>query len=44
MEAEWPVLLRVMGKPSPTGRYLSLEELGDLFMARRLPERIMQGL
>ena len=44
MDGEWPVLLRVMGKPSPGGRYLSLEELGELFMARRLPQRITQRL
>ena len=44
MDGEWPVLLRVMGKPSDTGRYLSLDELGELFMARRLPERVTQRL
>lgn len=44
MDGEWPVLLRVMGKPCPTGRYLSLDELGELFMARRLPERVLQRL
>ena len=44
MDGEWPVLLRVMGKPSATGRYLSLDELGELFMARRLPERVTQRL
>ena len=44
MDGEWPVLLRVMGKPSGTGRYLSLDELGELFMARRLPERVTQRL
>ena len=44
MDGEWPVLLRVMGKPSGTGRYLSLDELADLFMARRLPQRVTQRL
>ncbi len=44
MDGEWPVLLRVMGKLSGTGRYLSLDELGELFMARRLPERVTQRL
>ena len=44
MDGEWPVLLRVMGKPSGSGRYLSLDELGELFMARRLPERVTQRL
>lgn len=44
MDGEWPVLLRVMGKPCSAGRYLSLEELGDLFIERRLPERLVQRL
>jgi hypothetical protein len=44
MDGEWPVLLRVMGKPSGTGRYLSLDEVRELFMARRLPERVMHRL
>ncbi len=44
MDGEWPVLLRVMGKPCGTGRYLSLDELGELLMERRLPERVTQRL
>ena len=40
MNGEWPVLLRVMGKASTRGRYLSLEELRVLFAERRLPPRI----
>jgi hypothetical protein len=44
MEGEWPVLLRVMGKPSSQGRYLSLSELRTLFVARCLPTRITQRL
>jgi hypothetical protein len=44
MQGEWPILLRVMGKPSAGGRYLSLTELRVLFVERRLPPRITRGL
>jgi hypothetical protein len=44
MEGEWPILLRVMGKDSTAGRYLSLSELRTLFVERRLPQRIAQRL
>lgn len=44
MEGEWPILLRVMGKTSTDGRYLSLTELRTLFVDRRLPPRITQRL
>lgn len=44
MNGEWPVLLRVMGKTSTAGRYLSLAELRTLFVDRRLPPRIRQRL
>ena len=44
MEGEWPILLRVMGKTSTAGRYLSLSELHTLFVERRLPQRITQRL
>lgn len=40
MKGEWPVLLRVMGKSSANGRYLSVTELRTLFVERRLPQRI----
>jgi hypothetical protein len=40
MLGEWPVLLRVMGKPSAGGRYLSLEDIITLFTHRRFPERM----
>jgi hypothetical protein len=40
MNGEWPVLLKVMGKESPSGRYLSLQEVQELFVKRRLPERM----
>lgn len=41
MNGEFPVLLKVMGKDSPSGRYLSVAEVEELFVRRRLPERIM---
>jgi hypothetical protein len=44
MEGEWPILLRVMGKTSADGRYLSLTELRTLFVEQRLPPRITQRL
>lgn len=40
MDGEWPILLKVMGKQGRTGRYLSLKEVGELFVERRLPERM----
>jgi hypothetical protein len=44
MNGEWPILLRVMGKTSIDGPYLSLTELRTLFVERRLPPRITQRL
>lgn len=44
MNGEWPILLKVMGKPGAGGRYLSVAELRDLFLERRLPERMMSRL
>jgi hypothetical protein len=44
MDGEWPVLLKVMGKPGRAGRYLSLAELRELFVARRLPARMLARL
>ena len=44
MNGEWPILLRVMGKISVDGRYLSLTELRTLFVEQRLPPRITQRL
>jgi hypothetical protein len=40
MNGEWPVLLKVMGKDGPGGRYLSLADVQRLFMEQRLPERM----
>ena len=44
MEGEWPILLRVMGKTSVDGRYLSLTELRTLFVDRRLSQRITERI
>jgi hypothetical protein len=44
MQGEWPILLRVMGKSSADGRYLSVTELRTLFVERRLPQRIARRL
>ncbi|MDC8773050.1 hypothetical protein [Roseateles albus] len=40
MLGEWPVLLKVMGKEGLGGRYLSLEEVIELFKGRCFPERM----
>ncbi len=40
MLGEWPVLLKVMGKEGPSGRYLSLQDVIDLFKDRVLPQRM----
>jgi hypothetical protein len=44
MIGEWPVLLKVMGKPGPGGRYLALQEVIDLFRKRSFPKRMNLGL
>lgn len=44
MDGEWPVLLKVMGKDGPGGRYLALAEVRDLFERRRLPQRMRARL
>ncbi len=45
MNGEWPVLLKVMGKDGPGGRYLSLADVQRLFVKRRLPKhmRVRRG-
>lgn len=40
MNGEWPVLLQVMGKEGPNGRYLSLKDVETLFTRRQLPRRM----
>ena len=44
MNGEWPVLLKVLGKNEGDERYLSLDELRELFVNLRLPDRISQRL
>lgn len=44
MIGEWPVLLKVMGKSGPGGRYLALQEVIDLFRQCSLPERMNRRL
>ncbi len=44
MNGEWPVLLKVLGKPGPGGRYLALQDVIDLFKNRRFPARMNQRL
>ncbi|NRF70577.1 hypothetical protein HLB44_26585 [Aquincola sp. S2] len=44
MIGEWPVLLNVMGKEGPGGRYLGLQDVIDLFKNRKFPERMNKRL
>ena len=44
MNGEWPVLLRVMGKDGPDGRYLSVDDVAELATERRLPARMRRDL
>ena len=44
MLGEWLVLLKVMGKEGPGGRYLALQDVIDLFKDRVLPERMNKRL
>jgi hypothetical protein len=44
MDGEWPILLKVMGKSGKDGRYLSVDEVRQLFRDRKLPERMMSRL
>lgn len=44
MLGEWPVLLKVMGKDGPGGRYLGLQDVMDLFKHRHFPERMNKRL
>ncbi|MGL4230496.1 MAG: hypothetical protein ACRDAM_18760 [Casimicrobium sp.] len=44
MDGEWPILLKVMGKSGKDGRYLSVQEVRQLFVERKLPERMMSQL
>lgn len=40
MNAEWPVLLKVMGRSGPQGRHLRLADVETLFTQRRLPTHL----
>ena len=44
MIGEWPVLLKVMGKEGRSGRYLSFQDVIDLFRKRSFPERMNKRL
>jgi hypothetical protein len=44
MDGEWPILLKVMGKDGQDGRYLNVAEVRQLFLKRKLPERMMSQL
>jgi cytochrome c5 len=44
MNAEWPVLLKIMGKGEGEQRYLSVPEVRTLFVERRLPDRVAERL
>ena len=44
MDAEFPVLLNMIGKDGTTGRYLSLVELRALITEHRLPARVTARL
>jgi hypothetical protein len=44
MDAEFPVLLTMMGKEGTAGRYLSLVELRTLIVEHRLPARVTARL
>lgn len=44
MDGEWPVLLKVLGKDGPGGRYLAVDEVKALVSTRRLPARMRERL
>ncbi|MEM7140995.1 MAG: hypothetical protein AAF548_08165 [Actinomycetota bacterium] len=44
MNAEWPVLLDVMGKCGPDGTYLAVVEVRALVEQRQLPARVLERL
>ena len=44
MNAEWPVLLKVMGKDGKGGRYLSVADVRHLVVERKLPVRMSDRL
>jgi cytochrome c5 len=44
MNAEWPVLLKIMGKGEGEERYLSVAEVRTLVVERQLPDRVVGRL
>ena len=44
MKGEWPVLLNILGKGEGEARYLSVAEVRNLFVERKLPDRITARL
>ncbi|MFI1705041.1 hypothetical protein [Streptomyces griseoruber] len=44
MNGEFPELLKVLGRDSPQGRYLSLDDVRRLFIEEKLPQRILESL
>ena len=44
MDAEWPNLLRAMAKQGADGPYLSVAEVRELFIDRRLPDRVLNRI
>ena len=42
MDAEWPILLDVMGKKGKAGRYLSVIDVRELFTNRQFPQRMQK--
>lgn len=44
MRGEWPVLLEVLGKTGPDGRYLAVADIRRLVVEQALPERLTSRL
>ncbi len=44
MRGEWPVLLEVLGKTGPDGRYLAFADIRRLVVEQALPERLTSRL
>lgn len=42
MDGEWPVLLKVMGKGGPDGRYLSVDDVRLLVVERKFPAHMTE--
>ena len=44
MNGEFPELLKVIGRDSPQGRYLSFDDVRRLFIEEKLPQRMLDSL